>query len=154
MSSSEAYKYAALVILVNIVSCIYNHNYQQLIMEYSLAVRASLCSLIYRKALRQNSVDLPQSTSMGKVDAYSCWLIAPFPAGLWLQVVTLITKDVHSIDGAMMFLNDMWIGAIQVAVITFMLYRRIGASVFVGIGFFLLVVPVQCIRAPLGSCRR
>ncbi|KAH1004933.1 ATP-binding cassette sub-family C member 4 [Dendroctonus ponderosae] len=124
VSRSEAYKYAAFVILVNVISCIYNHNYQQLIMEYSVAVRASLCSLIYRKALKLNSVDFSESSSMGKV-------------------VTLITKDVHSIDGAMMFLNDMWIGAIQVAVITFMLYRRIGASVFVGIGFFLLVVPVQ-----------
>ncbi|CAG9768734.1 unnamed protein product [Ceutorhynchus assimilis] len=123
ISRSEVYGYALFVISVNLINCIYNHNYQQLIMEYSVKVRTSLCSLIYRKALKLN-IAASSTTSMGKV-------------------VTLITKDVYCIDGALMFLNDMWIGIIQTIIITVMLYNRVGASVFAGIGFFILVIPIQ-----------
>lgn len=43
----------------------------------------------------------------------------------------------------MVFLNDMWIGVVQTIIITIMIYKRIGEAVFVGIGFFILVIPVQ-----------
>ncbi|XP_066258501.1 ATP-binding cassette sub-family C member 4-like [Euwallacea similis] len=123
ITKSQAYGYASIVIGITMISCIYNHNYQQLIMEFSLRVRTALCSLIYRKALKL-SAGAPSEFSMGKV-------------------VTLITKDVYSIDTVMIFLNDIWVGVLQVVLVTYMIYMRIGASVFVGIGFFIIVIPLQ-----------
>ncbi|XP_030750791.1 multidrug resistance-associated protein 4-like [Sitophilus oryzae] len=123
VSKKEAVLYAFLLITINVVNCIYNHNYQQIVMEYSMKVRSALGSLIYRKALKLGSGAFSDA-SMGKV-------------------VTLITKDVYSIDTALQFFNDLWIGVIQTIVVTCVLYKRIGGSVFAGIGFFLLMVPLQ-----------
>ncbi|XP_066143247.1 ATP-binding cassette sub-family C member 4-like [Euwallacea fornicatus] len=123
ISKSQVYGYAFTVVAISMVNCIYNHNYQQLIMEFSLRVRTALCSLIYRKALKLNA-EVSSEFSIGKV-------------------VTLITKDVQSIDAVMIFFNDIWVGVLHVGLVTYMIYTRIGASVFVGIGFFIIVIPFQ-----------
>ncbi|XP_060516805.1 ATP-binding cassette sub-family C member 4-like [Cylas formicarius] len=134
ISKADVYGYAFMVIGINLINCIYNHNFQQWVAEYSLTIRTSLCSLVYRKALKLSPTAFSEP-AMGKV-------------------VTMITKDVFSIDGALPFLNDMWIGLIQTIVVTFVLYRKIGSSVFVGIGFFLLVIPIQTFCARKGALNR
>ncbi|XP_050308414.1 ATP-binding cassette sub-family C member 4-like [Anthonomus grandis grandis] len=123
ITKTEFYGFSAFVIGVIVLNVIYNHNYQQWIMEFSVKVRTSLCSLIYRKALKLSPSAFSE-TAMGKV-------------------VTLITKDVYCIDGAMIFLNDMWISVIQITIVTVILYKRIGISVLTGIAFIILVVPIQ-----------
>ncbi|XP_023311681.1 probable multidrug resistance-associated protein lethal(2)03659 [Anoplophora glabripennis] len=123
ISRNELYKYAAVVIGLNILSTVYNHNYIQYIIEYGLLVRTSFSSLIYRKALKL------------KPSAFSDITMG--------NIVTLITKDVGAFEGALTFLNDVWIGVIQTILITYLIYIRIGWSVLAGVGFFVLIIPLQ-----------
>ncbi|XP_076253709.1 ATP-binding cassette sub-family C member 4-like [Rhynchophorus ferrugineus] len=123
VTKQDALRYGFLLILINIIICIYNHNYQQMIMEYSIKVRTSLCALIYRKALKLRP--------------------GTFADGPMGKVVTLVTKDAFSIDGALQFMNDIWVSIAQTIVVTIILYNKIGYSVFGGIGLFLMTVPLQ-----------
>lgn len=123
MTKTEAYGYAFALIFLTVINTVFNHNYQQFIMEYAVRIRTALCSVIYRKALKL-SADAPSDFSTGKV-------------------VTLITKDVFYIDSAIMFANDIWIGLVQIIIVTIIVYNRIGMPIFVGIGFFIMVIPLQ-----------
>ncbi|KAG5872834.1 hypothetical protein JTB14_020338 [Gonioctena quinquepunctata] len=122
-SRSDLYRNAALIIGISLVTTIYNHNYQQYLTEVGIKVRTAIAALIYRKALRLGSNSLSSST-MGKI-------------------VTLITKDVFAFEKALTFVNDMWIGLVQIAIVAYMIYCRIGISVLAGIGFLLLIIPFQ-----------
>ncbi|KAJ8929233.1 hypothetical protein NQ314_018112 [Rhamnusium bicolor] len=123
LARNDAYKYAAIVIGLNMLSTLYNHNYMQYIIEFGIDVRTSFAALIYRKALKL------------KPSAFSDITMG--------NIVTLITKDVGAFEGALTFLNDMWIGLIQTIIISYIIYTRIGLSVLAGIGFFILIIPLQ-----------
>ncbi|CAH1105160.1 unnamed protein product [Psylliodes chrysocephalus] len=123
VTENDLYMYACILIGLNIFSTMYNHNYQQFQIEYCIRARTAVAALIFRKALKLGPNALSNVT-MGKI-------------------VTLITKDVFAFDTGLMFLNDMWIGVIHIVVITVIIYQRIGSSVFGGIGFYLLIIPLQ-----------
>ncbi|CAG9854241.1 unnamed protein product [Phyllotreta striolata] len=123
ISNNDLYTYAAILIGLNIFSTIYNHNFQQFQTELTIRVRTAVSALIFRKALKLDPHTLSNIT-MGKI-------------------VTLITKDVLAFDSALGFLNDMWIGVIHITAITYIIYNRIGGSVFGGIGFYLFIIPLQ-----------
>lgn len=123
VTETDLYINAALVIGLNIISTLYNHNYMQYIIEFGLGVRTSFSALIYRKALKLKPSAFSEIT-MG-------------------NIVTLITKDVAAFEGAFMFINDIWVGFIQTILIAYLIYTRIGLSVLAGVGFFVLIVPLQ-----------
>lgn len=123
MSKNDLYIYASLVITLNIVTTIYNHNYQQMIAEIGIKVRTSVTALVYRKALRLGTTAISDIT-MGKI-------------------VTLITRDVFSFENALIFVNDMWISIFQIGLISYLIFQRIGWSVVAGIGFYLATIPLQ-----------
>lgn len=60
------------------------------------------------------------------------------------KIATLISKDVFSFDAALMFGHDIWIGVIQVTIMTYLMYNAIGISAFVGVAFMIAIVPLQC----------
>ncbi|KAJ8918452.1 hypothetical protein NQ315_008149 [Exocentrus adspersus] len=123
VTRTDLYKYAALVIGLNILSTMYNHNYMQYIVEFGVGVRTSFSALIYRKVLKLKPSAFTDIT-MG-------------------NIVTLITKDVGAFEGAFTFLNDIWIGMVQTVLITYIIYSRIGWSVLAGVGIFVLIIPLQ-----------
>lgn len=59
------------------------------------------------------------------------------------KIVTLISKDVYAFDTAIMFGNDMWIGILQVTIMTVIMYNAIGVSTFVGVAFMVIIIPIQ-----------
>ncbi|RZB38623.1 ABC membrane domain containing protein, partial [Asbolus verrucosus] len=123
LTIEDAYYYAALLIGVNLVNCIYVHNYHLAVTGLGIRVRTAFCSFIYRKALKLNPSHLGD-ISIGKI-------------------VTLMTKDVHSFESFIHFANDLWIGIVKTAVICYIIYNKIGVAGFAGIGFFLIVLPLQ-----------
>lgn len=123
MTKSDAWFYACVTIGVNFIYFIYSHNYMLLINQLGLEVRASFCSLLYRKALKLSASALGRITT-GKI-------------------ITLITKDVMMFDSAIMFGNDLWIGVIQTSLIGYMMYKQIGVSAVVGLIVFIAMIPVQ-----------
>lgn len=91
--------------------------------EIGIKVRTAITSLVYRKALKLGPGGVSEVT-IGKI-------------------VTLITRDVYSFEKALMFINDIWISGIEIFLISYLIYKRIGWSVAAGVGFYLAVVPLQ-----------
>lgn len=56
LTRKDAYRYAGILIALNLLNIFYNHNLQQFLQEYCIKVRTSVCSLIYRKALKISPV--------------------------------------------------------------------------------------------------
>lgn len=123
MTKQDAYFYAAAVLGLNFFSCVYKHNYYFLLAVYAIKVRAAFCSFMYRKALKLSPAHLGDIT-IGKI-------------------VTLITKDVDTFEAFIAFGNDIWIGFIKTVVVAAVLYCRIGIPSMAGIGFLLLIMPIQ-----------
>lgn len=123
LTKKDAYFYAGLLISINLINCIYVHNYQLAVTGLGIKVRTAFCSFIYRKALRLSPTRLGD-ISIGKI-------------------VTLITKDVHSFESFIHFANDLWIGVVKSGVIFYIIYRKIGVSAFAGVGFFVILFPLQ-----------
>ncbi|RZC39082.1 multidrug resistance-associated protein 4-like, partial [Asbolus verrucosus] len=123
LTKADAYFYATVLIGFNFFQRIYKHNYYLLLMSFGLKIRTAFCSFMYRKALKLSPAHLGD-ISIGKI-------------------VTLITKDVQTFDPFVDFGNDIWIGFIKTIVVSYLLYRRIGVAALTGVGFFLVVMPLQ-----------
>lgn len=118
ISQTDAYVYGTALLITNLVRCSFNHNCMFYIQQLAIRVRVAICSLLYRKILKLNDC------SNG-------------------QIISLISKDVYLFDMALMFGHDLWIGIIQTIIMTIIMYKAIGIASFVGIGFMVLVVPIE-----------
>ncbi|RZC42179.1 ABC membrane domain containing protein [Asbolus verrucosus] len=121
LTTKDAYFYAALLIGIKILNCIFIHNYHLLLAGMGIKIRTALCTLVYKKMLKVNQFHLKN-------------------IGL---VVTLITKDVEVFERFVDFGNDSWIGVTQVFILTFVLYRKIGWAAFVGMAFLWISILFQ-----------
>ncbi|RZC39500.1 ABC tran domain containing protein [Asbolus verrucosus] len=134
LTKEDAYCYAAVVICLNIVNHIYTQNYMIALTEFGIKVRTAICSFVYRKALKMTEASLSDIT-MGKI-------------------VTLITKDVFAVEMVILFANDIWIGFVQTGIICYLIYRKIGVAAFAGVGFFLVLLPVQILIGRMATSLR
>ncbi|XP_023013490.2 probable multidrug resistance-associated protein lethal(2)03659 [Leptinotarsa decemlineata] len=124
ISKTEMYLYAVLLIFINVANALYTTNYTQFVIEEGIKMRTALTAMLYRKTLNVGSDQLPEG-AMGKV-------------------VTLISKDVFVFEQAVVYINEMWIHFIEVAVLCCLIYGRIGFSVFSGVIFLLIMTLLQC----------
>lgn len=120
---NEAYLYAGGVILCSLLNVLIVHPYMLSQLHTGMKMRIAACSMIYRKALRLTKNALGEST-----------------AG---QVVNLLSNDVARLELSVLFLHYLWVGPIEVIVISVILYQEIGVSTFFGVAFLLLFVPLQ-----------
>lgn len=126
MTKWDGYFYAGLVIALNILNFIYLHNYMLIVTAFGFKIRTAFSSLIYRKCLRMSNESLAKQT-VGKI-------------------VTLLTKDVNTLDTICLYANDVWIGFVQIFLVCGMIYTRIGVAAFSSCAFFLLMIPIQGIN--------
>lgn len=119
-----AYYYAALVLVLNVTSSVYMHNYILYLQQLAVEIKTAFSSLIYRKALKLTPSAMSE-ISLG-------------------NVVTLITKDVHIFEASIWMVNETWISVVQSCVLCYLLYSRIGAVSFIGVGVLMSIMPVQC----------
>ena len=61
------------------------------------------------------------------------------------EIVNLMSVDAQKVQDSQMFLNFLWITPFSVAVTLYMLYQRLGPSCFVGLGYLILVIPINSI---------
>nr|XP_023023881.1 multidrug resistance-associated protein 4-like [Leptinotarsa decemlineata] len=59
------------------------------------------------------------------------------------NVVNVITKDVSQFGGAVWLFNDLWTAVIQMNFVSYLIYKKIGISSFVGISMLLSLIPLQ-----------
>lgn len=100
------------------------HNYILFVQQLAIEIKTSFSSLIYRKALKLTPSALSE-ISLG-------------------NIVTLITKDVHTFEQSIWMINEFWVSAIQTCVLCYLLYTRIGFVSFIGVGILISIMPVQC----------
>lgn len=123
VSTNDLYLYAFYLISTNIISTIYNHNYQQKLAEIGIKVRTAVSALVFRKTLKLGPSAVSDIT-MGKI-------------------VTLITRDVGSFERALIFINDICISGFQISLISYLVYKKIGWAVLAGVGFYFATIPLQ-----------
>ncbi|XP_053595920.1 ATP-binding cassette subfamily C member 4-like [Microplitis demolitor] len=124
MTKKEVLSWAAALITVTLGSIFimqHTHFFAQIL---GMRIRVACCSLIYRKSLKLSKPALDQ-TSVG-------------------QAVNLLSNDANRFDLQPLFFNYLWITPIQIVVIGYIVWRRIGIYTLVGYGvLFLITIPMQ-----------
>ncbi|XP_059619578.1 probable multidrug resistance-associated protein lethal(2)03659 isoform X2 [Phlebotomus argentipes] len=119
----DAYLYAGAVVLCSALSVLFMHSFMLSNLHEGMKLRVSMCSMIYRKALRLSKNALGDTT-VG-------------------QVVNLLSNDVGRLDLSIIFLHYLWVGPLETFVVTYLMYREVGVSAVFGVIFLLLFIPLQ-----------
>lgn len=122
-SINDAYIFAFIIIVSLVINRMMVHPSMMAVMHLAMKLRVACSSLIYRKTLRLSKAALAQA-SVG-------------------QLVNMLSNDVSKFDQGFVLAHFSWVGPIQCAVGTYLLYREIGVSAFFGIGLLLSFIPVQ-----------
>ncbi|XP_067646367.1 probable multidrug resistance-associated protein lethal(2)03659 [Eurosta solidaginis] len=133
-TTTTAYTYALGVIFCSALHVIFMHPNTLAVQHIGMKIRLSLCSVIYRKALRLSKTALSGTTTG--------------------QVVNLISNDVGRLDMSILQLHYLWLGPVEVIITTWLMYREIGASAFFGVIFMLLFLPLQAYLGKKASVLR
>ncbi|CAG9825246.1 unnamed protein product [Phaedon cochleariae] len=123
VTRNDAFLYAGLVLSLQIVNCLFNHNYSLWVQQLGVEIKSAFSSMLYRKALRLTPTAVSDIT-MG-------------------NIVTLITKDVHTFKESIWIINDVWIGTVITCVVCYLIYSKVGVCSFIGIGIIFVALPLQ-----------
>lgn len=123
MSHTHAILYATGIIVLNGANALLVNQFFISAMHNGMKVRVSVCSIIYRKALRLSQTALGQ-TAPGKV-------------------VNLLSNDVNRFDIVSLFLNAMWTAPLMALIVGYLLWVEVGWAGMIGIAVVFVVVPIQ-----------
>lgn len=59
------------------------------------------------------------------------------------NVITVLTKDIRTVNSIIWTLSDMFIGGVKFFYITYLLYNRIGVVAFFATGFVVALMLIQ-----------
>lgn len=120
----EAYIYSVVLLTVFLLKDIFMHNCLFYLSQLAIKIRVAICSLVYRKTLNLSQTSIMEMSSG--------------------RIVTLISKDVHTLDMAILYGNQLWLAIFQLSLMTYVMYESVGVSTFVGVGVMLIICPLQC----------
>ncbi|CAH0547421.1 unnamed protein product [Brassicogethes aeneus] len=121
--TSDALYYAFLILLIYLMDFVISHNVYLFLREIGVQIRNSLSSFIYRKTLKLRS-DVLDSQNIG-------------------NIVTLITKDVNFIELPLSHIHELFTGFIQIFIICFMIYNKLGVNSVFGLFVFLFTICIE-----------
>ncbi|XP_045455226.1 ATP-binding cassette sub-family C member 4-like [Melitaea cinxia] len=132
MTYKQAVYCASAVIVISLLIAFLNHHGTYSTQQFGMKVRIAACSLIYRKVMRMSSGALAQTT-----------------AG---QVVNLLSNDVNRFDYAFIYTHFIWLLPIQVLLVCYLIYIRIGYAAIIGVvGIVVQTIPVQSYMSKLAA---
>ncbi|KAJ0181350.1 hypothetical protein K1T71_003435 [Dendrolimus kikuchii] len=123
ISWGEAVFFAFGIIFCSAVNVMIQHPFMMGVMHMGMKMRVSVCSLIYRKALRVSIQAMSENS-----------------AGL---VVNLMANDVNRFDTGPVFAHYLWIGPLEVLIMTVYLYREMGMAAVYGSLVLIAMTPLQ-----------
>ncbi|XP_045033102.1 ATP-binding cassette subfamily C member 4 isoform X3 [Daphnia magna] len=123
ISTTQAYLYAAGVVLGSVLYTMTLHPYFFLCQHTGMRIRVAACSLVYKKCLLLSQKALGQTT-IG-------------------QMVNIMSNDVNRYDFSVIFLHYLWVGPLHTIISMVILLHVIGPSCLVGLAVLILFVPLQ-----------
>lgn len=123
ISKNQAYQYAGVVVFLKIGSFFFYNNLFSYQTKLGLRMRASLKTLLYRKALKLSPSSAGE-TNLG-------------------NLITLITKDIDSIEDNIWILREVTVFFIQFFTVCYLLYNKVGVTGFIGIAIMFTSLPLQ-----------
>ncbi|EDV94851.1 probable multidrug resistance-associated protein lethal(2)03659 [Drosophila grimshawi] len=130
----KAQLYAAGLMIASVLSVVTGHPFILGLLHLGMKMRIALCSLVYRKALRLSHTALGD-TSIG-------------------QVVNLLSNDVGRFDVILINVHFLWLAPLELIVVTFLMYQKIGPAAFFGVALMCLFLPMQAYLAKKTSVLR
>ncbi|KAK1170047.1 multidrug resistance-associated protein 4-like [Acipenser oxyrinchus oxyrinchus] len=118
-----AYGYAAGVSLSTFAFAILHHLYFYHVQRSGMKIRVAMCHMIFKKALCLSNTALGKTTTG--------------------QIVNLLSNDVNKFDEVTIFLHFLWIGPLQAAAVTALLWQEIGPSCLAGMAILVFLMPLQ-----------
>ncbi|KAM8873018.1 ATP-binding cassette sub-family C member 4 [Synchiropus picturatus] len=123
--------YAAGMSLCTIGLAVLHHLYFYHVQRVGMKIRVAMCHMIYKKALCLSSSAMVKTTTG--------------------QIVNLLSNDVNKFDDVTIFLHYLWVGPLQAAAVTGLLWQEIGPSCLAGMVVLLFLMPVQTLFGRLFS---
>lgn len=121
MSYGDALWYATAIIVFNALNTITVNQYFIGCFHIGMKVRVSLCSLIYRKALKLSQAALRET-----------------------PVISLLSNDVNRFDLISFLVHSMWSAPLMTIIIGYFLWLQARWAGMIGIAVVFLIVPIQC----------
>ncbi|KAG7207748.1 hypothetical protein KM043_009360 [Ampulex compressa] len=126
VTNAQALAYAGCLIVCIIMSIFILHQTSAYSQRIGMRVRVACSSLVYRKTLQLSSAALTQTTGG--------------------QIINLLSNDVNRFDQLLVYLHYIWIMPIQLAIIAYIMWDKVGNFAFIGVGMILfLSVPFNTI---------
>ncbi|KAG1677886.1 Multidrug resistance-associated protein 4 [Nymphon striatum] len=106
-----------------ILIAIFVHPNFYISMKVALKIKVALGALIYRKVLKLSHESL-NKTSVG-------------------QIINILSNDLQKFDLAIMYINYAWIVPLQLLIVGWILWIKVGKIGIIGLSVFVLFVPLQ-----------
>ena len=122
-SLRQGSEYAAALFITTLLSAFLNVHFTNAMNKLSLRIRSALIACIYRKAVLVKLNELSKH-SIG-------------------QIVNYMSIDSGSITNAFPSFHQFWSLPFQISITLYLLYAQIGLSFLVGVGFVVILIPVN-----------
>ncbi|KAJ1419431.1 P-loop containing nucleoside triphosphate hydrolase protein [Ochromonadaceae sp. CCMP2298] len=123
LTTWQLWTLAALMFVVPMLGTVLAAHSNLVLAHCGLQFRNALIAAIYRKALRL-SPSARQKSSTG-------------------QIVNMFSNDTAQLQRFLLFLNNLFLAPVVIGVAIFLIYLQVGASVFVGLGLIIIVLPMN-----------
>ncbi|ODN02112.1 Multidrug resistance-associated protein 4 [Orchesella cincta] len=130
-NEADGYLFAGAVVFASGFYTFTHHPYFFGVQHVGMKIRIACCALVYRKSLRLSQ------TALGKTNVG--------------QLTNLLSNDVNRFDQSCVFLHYLWVGPIQTAIVTYILWGYYGPSCLAGLFVLVLFVPFQAYCGKLFS---
>lgn len=141
LTFNDAIFYACLMVGLKFLHALYMQNYSIYLQQLAINIKNSLCSLVYRKG---------KNKKMYFVFLYcNIFLLALRLSPSAMQqvglgnVITVMTRDAIVFEKSVPLFSDVWAEIIRIFVICYLIYNKMGVFSFFGIGFLMVVLPLQ-----------
>ena len=123
LSKTELWVYAAAMFICPMVSSLIAAKSNIIVVHTAVQFRNALVNMIFRKALRL-SPESRQRQSTGKI-------------------INMFANDTKQIQNLLYIFNNLLVSPLQIAVTIYLIYLQVGVSTFIGLGYMVLVTPLN-----------
>jgi ABC-type multidrug transport system fused ATPase/permease subunit len=125
LSKLELWLYAGGMFVLPMLSSILAAKSNIIVVHMAIRFRNALVTAIFRKALKL-SPDSRQQQSSGKI-------------------INLFANDTRQIQSFLYIFNNVLVAPFQIAITVYLIYLQVGVSTFVGLGYMILISPLNAI---------